>query len=254
MLGNGPADVKRLLRSFCLSQFEAKRDQLGVDEKVIISTCNEAVDVIDSIEEDDRLSKAEAPKISTGFCAATRKFFVQEVKAQDPENNGPSLGVAHSFSDIMSITGEESAAHTGCCVTHSDSGCYDKAIAMCVCQGILGGGKPSKFGKMDAHCCTDEWDLTCTENVEWFHCAACPASDGQPSTVVEGYNDHTVAQVAPLPEEAQETGSAGAATGGAGAATGGAGAATGGAADNTGAAGEEANDATPPAAAATVAF
>ena len=165
------------MRSFCTNQFEAKSQQLGVTDKVIASTCNEAVDVIDAIPESSRLDPMHAAKISTGFCSATRKFFIQEVKSQDPEGVGPSLGVAHSFSDIMSLTGnKEAKAHTGCCVTHDGQGtavffllrfffwlafletnikrffllvqflllillgCFDKAIEMCVCQGILGNG------------------------------------------------------------------------------------------------------------------
>ena len=43
------SDVKILLRSFCTSQFEAKIQQLGVSDKVITTTCNEAVDVVDSV-------------------------------------------------------------------------------------------------------------------------------------------------------------------------------------------------------------
>ena len=220
------SDVKILLRSFCTSQFEAKIQQLGVSDKVITTTCNEAVDVVDSVPEDERLDPKHAPAISTGFCAATRKFFIQEVKSQDPQGVGPSLGVAHSFSDIMALTGEtEAQAHTGCCITHNSPGCFDKAIEMCVCQGILANGKPSKFGKIDNHCCTEEWDLTCTENVEWFHCAACPASDGQPSTIVAGYNDASVPQVENPVEKEIADATGGSATGGG--ATGG-GAATGG--------------------------
>jgi hypothetical protein len=213
--GAPPSDVKVLLRSFCISQFEAKVQQLGVTDKVITSTCSEAVEVLDSIPEESRLDAKHLSTISSGFCAATRKFFIQEVKSQDPEGIGPSLGVAHSFSDIMALTGnKEAKAHTGCCVTHNGPGCFDKAIEICVCQGILGNGKPSKFGKIDSHCCTDEWDLTCTENVEWFHCAACPASDGQPSTVVAGYNDASVPQVPPNPkEEIEARSSTGGATG-----------------------------------------
>ena len=101
-----------------MSQFESKRAQLGVTDEVITTTCNEAVAVIDSVPEQERLSSKESSKIATGFCAATRKFFVQEVKSQDPEGVGPSLGVAHSFGDIMATTGEEAKAHTACCVTH----------------------------------------------------------------------------------------------------------------------------------------
>ena len=83
-----------------------------------------------------------------------------------------SIGMASSVSEIN----RESPGNgiTSCCVPHNSAGCYDKAIQDCVCKGTLAGGKRSKLGKKDAHCCGNSWDLTCTENVEWFHCAGCP--------------------------------------------------------------------------------
>jgi hypothetical protein len=193
--GVEPSALDEELSAFCKNQFEAKKEILHVDDSVIQATCTEATKVVDEMPEERRLEPSAAGEISNGFCAATRRFFVEQVQSQDPTGTGPSLGVAHSFSQIMQMTGEESKAHSACCLAHATPGCFDRQIEMCVCQGVVKGGKPSKFGKMDSHCCDGDWDLTCTENVEIFHCAACPAGDAMPQTTVEGYNDASQATV-----------------------------------------------------------
>jgi hypothetical protein len=166
--GGRGEDVPARLKEFCKQSFEAKKDKLRIDAKVIASTCQDAYQVIENIRVEDRLDKAL--ETSKKFCKHMRGFFEKVVANLGA---GPmSIGMASSVTEIN----KESPGNgiTSCCVQHESPGCYDQAIQKCVCEGILAGGKPSKFGKIDKDCCTKKWDLTCAENVEWFHCAGCP--------------------------------------------------------------------------------
>ena len=147
--GVEPSALDEELSAFCKNQFEAKKDILHVDDSVIDATCSEATKVVDEMPEERRLEPSAAGEISNGFCAATRRFFVEQVQSQDPSGDGPSLGVAHSFSQIMQMTGEESKAHSAF-VQHSTPGCL---TVKSKCASARSGPrrKVSKFGKMDSH-------------------------------------------------------------------------------------------------------
>ena len=148
--------------------FEAKKSQLGINQKVVQTTCQDAHAVIENIKNEDRLGKPI--ETARSFCKHMRRFFEKVVASQ---GEGPmSIGMASSVSEINKEAPGNGVS--SCCVPHASPGCYDKAIQDCVCKAQLAGGKPSKFGKKDAHCCGESWDLTCTEHVEWFHCAGCP--------------------------------------------------------------------------------
>jgi hypothetical protein len=166
--GGDGSGLPTLLKDFCVASFTAKKKQLGIDDKVVKNTCQDAYTVIENINVRDRFGKAM--ETSTAFCKHMRKFFEKIIRAQGA--GAMSIGMASSVSEIN----RESPGNgvTSCCVPHKSAGCYDKAIQDCVCKATLANGKKSKFGKKDAHCCGKSWDLTCTENVEWFHCAGCP--------------------------------------------------------------------------------
>jgi hypothetical protein len=166
--GGKGEDLPARLKEFCKQSFEAKKDKLRIDAKVITSTCQDAYHVIENVKVEDRLGKPL--ETSKKFCKHMRSFFEKVIANLGA---GPmSIGMASSVTEIN----KESPGNgiTSCCVQHGSPGCYDQAIQKCVCEGVLAGGKPSKFGKVDKHCCTNNWDLTCAENVEWFHCAGCP--------------------------------------------------------------------------------
>jgi len=166
--GGDGSDLPTNMREFCKAQFVLKKKQLGIDDKVITETCKDAYFRVEEIKLQDRFGKPS--ETANKFCKHMRTFFEKLVRAQGA---GPmSIGMASSVSEIN----RESPGNgvSSCCVPHQSTGCYDKAIQDCVCKAMLAGGKASKFGKKDEACCTKGWDLTCTENVEWFHCAGCP--------------------------------------------------------------------------------
>ncbi len=166
--GGDGSDLPTHMKEFCKTSFDAKKHQLGIDDKVVSTTCQDAYTVVENIPLKDRFGKAS--ETATSFCKLMRKFFEKIIRAQGA--GAMSIGMASSVSEIN----KESPGNgvTSCCVPHQSAGCYDKAIQDCVCKAVLAGGKKSKFGKKDEHCCGKSWDLTCTENVEFFHCAGCP--------------------------------------------------------------------------------
>jgi len=166
--GGKGEDLPARMKEFCVQAFEAKKSQLGINQKVVQTTCQDAHAVIENIKNEDRLGKPI--ETARSFCKHMRRFFEKVVASQ---GEGPmSIGMASSVSEINKEAPGNGVS--SCCVPHASPGCYDKAIQDCVCKAQLAGGKPSKFGKKDAHCCGESWDLTCTEHVEWFHCAGCP--------------------------------------------------------------------------------
>jgi len=57
----------------------------------------------------------------------------------------------------MNLVGKDGT----CCAPHRAAGCAEDSIKKCVC-------------KHDKHCCENEWDLQCVDQVETFLCASCP--------------------------------------------------------------------------------
>lgn len=166
--GGKGEDLPARLKEFCVQAFEAKKSQLGINQKVVQTTCADAYAVIEKIKNEDRLGKPI--ETAKSFCKHMRRFFEKVIASQ---GEGPmSIGMASSVSEINKEAPGNGVS--SCCVPHASPGCYDKAIQDCVCKAQLAGGRPSKFGKKDPHCCGESWDLTCTEHVEWFHCAGCP--------------------------------------------------------------------------------
>jgi hypothetical protein len=150
------------IQSFCQKSFEKKKHLLKINKQIVERTCERARGEMVRVKEGERYKMATAE--ASGICYQMRHFFESMVRSAGGKNM--THGMATSVSDINRAAPGQGVS--ACCVPHMSAGCYDKAIQECVCTGN------GKFKKKDDFCCNTEWDLTCTENVEWFHCAACP--------------------------------------------------------------------------------
>jgi hypothetical protein len=151
------------LKSFCSKLFAGAQTQVRIDPDVQAKTCTRAFNLLDRRPEGQRA--AAIPEIAAEFCVEIRRFFEHSLRSQ------PAGEMAFGMASPMAKAGVQ-----GCCLPHKSKGCYDnipeKNIQDCVCKGT-----GSKLKKSDPHCCEKEWDMVCTENVEWFGCAACPSPE-----------------------------------------------------------------------------
>jgi hypothetical protein len=158
-----PAKWPESMRSYCLSAFEKKKNHLRVNAQIVKRTCERGFGIFQRIPESERLAKATSEAKS--FCFEMRHFFEELVRSKGAQNT--THGMATSVAEINRQ--QPGQGVTACCVPHMSPGCFDKKIQECVAAGNTGTSK-----QKDSFCSDTEWDLTCTENVEFFKCAGCP--------------------------------------------------------------------------------
>lgn len=151
------------MRSYCKGIFAKKKHLVKVSDDIISRTCERGYGIFARHPEGQRAERGTEE--AQEFCYEMRHFFEHLLKGQA---KGPMThGIATSVTDINQKAPGQGAL--ACCVPHASPGCFDKHIEKAVCTG-----EGTKFKKKDSFCCDTEWDLTCTENVEWFHVAGCP--------------------------------------------------------------------------------
>jgi hypothetical protein len=148
------------IKTFCEKIFSNAKTQVRIEADTVTKTCARANGLMERHPAEKRSTETQA--IANEFCFELRNFFEHLVRSQ------PAGEMAYGMASNMATAGKDA-----CCLPHAGPGCYDKKpdknIQDCVCKGT-----GSKVKKSDPHCCESEWDLVCTENVEWFGCAACP--------------------------------------------------------------------------------
>jgi hypothetical protein len=148
------------IRGFCANLFTAARSEVKVPVNLISRTWKRAATSMERISVGQRAKAAN--KLANEFCYDIRLYFESLLRGM------PKAEMAFGFATPTATAGSQA-----CCSPHAEAGCFDKTptknIQDCVCKGT---GSRSK--KSDPHCCATGWDLVCTENVEWFGCAACP--------------------------------------------------------------------------------
>ena len=156
-----------MLNQFCTESFQEKMHTLPgsiVTPSVQHRTCERATGIVERRSVGKRYLSRDA--ITKEYCYIMRDFFEWMLTQK---NRGPPIhGEATSVSDINA---QDRDGRQSCCTPHQGGSCFDEKIAKCVCDKMHQG----RGAHFDDFCCTTEWDLSCTENVEFFGCGSCAA-------------------------------------------------------------------------------
>lgn len=155
------AVLHKEIGNWCRTLFK-RRSHFKVSTYTVERICSQAEQIFFKRPNNTRYSKDW--KRENEFCLHMRASFDKILaipETHEFEKVKPAVTAADTQTLIKAKTMNLVGKDGTCCAPHKAAGCAEDNIKKCVC-------------KHDKHCCENEWDLQCVDQVETFLCASCP--------------------------------------------------------------------------------